>query len=136
MDIQNKLDLEDSTKEFFDKFEIPEKELTLEDRELLEEVLLEDDWTLEYIKDQWCGVTATHTKVNFDTINLMQECFDKDIDYEGESAFEEDYKFRGEGNSCTIALLALYVLIYPLLEQETINWIKENLKGKDNGTGS
>ena len=134
--IEDKLDITENTQLFFKTWDIPERKLTLEDREFLEEILMEDGWDLTYIKDQWCGLDAVHNSVNWDNMELAQECFDKDIEYQGPSVWDIDYKFRGEGESPTECLLAVYTLVYPHLEQETIDWIKENLKGKDNGTSS
>ena len=117
-----KSDLEYFTKSFFDTFNIPIRELTLDDRDFLEQILLEDYWTLEYMKDQWCSVIAKHVHYN----DSVENYINNDIEVpENLEIWIEDYKYTGEGDSCLTALLNLYLIAKPILSKEVLISIKE-----------
>ena len=116
-------------KSFFDTFNIPIRELTLEDRDFLEQILLEDYWTLEYLKDQWCSVTGTHVHFNEE----INKCYadNKEVPKDIE-IWIEDYKYTGEGDSCLSALLSFYIVAKEIIDKDIIEAVKDRFKEKEN----
>ena len=114
---------------FFKEFDIPFRNLTLEDREFLEELLLEDYWSLEYVKDQWCSVTGTHVHFNEEINKCYAENREvpKDI-----KIWIEDYKYIGAGSSCLNALLSFYIVAKEVIDKDIIEAVKDRFKGKGN----
>ena len=112
-------------KSFFDTFNIPIRELTLEDRDFLEQILLEDYWTLEYLKDQWCSVTGTHVHLNEE----INKCYadNKEVPKDIE-IWIEDYKYTVDGSSCLNALLSFYIVAKEVIDKDIIEAVKDRFK--------
>ena len=123
MDINEKL--------FFEKYNIPQQELTLEHREMLEFTLIQmlfidkiveqngkkfpiyKNYCIQYNVDQWWGAYA-------------MELVKVDNDYYYDKAF------KGEGDSQTFALLALLIEMYEILDEEQRQEIREVFNAEDN----
>lgn len=102
---------------FFEKYNIPQQELTLEHREMLELTLIQmpfldriveqdgekfpiyKNYCIQYNVDQWWGAYA-------------MELIKVDNNY------YYDIAFKGEGDSQTLALLALLVEMHEILDEE------------------
>lgn len=123
MDINEKL--------FFEKYNIPQQELTLEHREMLEFTLIQMPfidkiieyegkeisifkyYCIQYNVDQWWGAYAMElVRVN------------------GKYYF--DRAFKGEGDSQTLALLALLTEMYEILDEEQKQEIRNVFNAEDN----
>lgn len=110
MDINEKL--------FFEKYNIPQQELTLEHREMLELTLIQmpfldriveqdgekftiyKNYCIQYDVDQWWGAYA---------MELVEVVAGK---------YYYNRVFKGEGDSQTLALLALLIEMYEILDEE------------------
>lgn len=116
MDINEKL--------FFEKYNIPQQELTLEHREMLELTLIQmpfldkiveyegkeistfKHYCIQYDVDQWWGAYA---------MELVKV----------DNNYYYDIAFKGEGDSQTLALLALLIEMYEILDEEQRQEIRE-----------
>ena len=123
MDINAKL--------FFEKYNIPQQELTLEHREMLELTLIQmpfldkiveqngkkftiyKNYCIQYNVDQWWGAYA---------MELVKV----------DNNYYYDIAFKGEGDSQTLALLALLVEMYEILDEEQKQEIREVFNVEDN----
>ena len=102
---------------FFEKYNIPQQELTLEHREMLEFTLIQmlfidkiveqngkkfpiyKNYCIQYNVDQWWGAYAVES-----------------VGVNGKYYF--DRAFKGEGDSQTLALLALLTEMHEILDEE------------------
>lgn len=123
MDINEKL--------FFEKYNIPQQELTLEHREMLEFTLIQmlfidkiveqngkkfpiyKNYCIQYNVDQWWGAYA---------MELVKV----------DNNYYYDKAFKGEGDSQTFALLALLIEMYEILDEEQRQEIREVFNAEDN----
>ena len=123
MDINEKL--------FFEKYNIPQQELTLEHREMLEFTLIQmlfidkiveqngkkfpiyKNYCIQYNVDQWWGAYA---------MELVKV----------DNNYYYDKAFKGEGDSQTLALLALLIEMYEILDEEQRQEIREVFNAEDN----
>ena len=131
-------DISGNIEVFFKEFGIPEQDLNLTQREFLEEFLLEQEWQLTYLKDQWCGCIATHYTVNEEVNNKITKYTQLGLDIPSNigSLWQIDYKYTGEGESSTECILAVYVLIKHLLSDEDINYIRQQFETGDKNVKS
>ena len=123
MDINAKL--------FFEKYNIPQQELTLEHREMLENVLIMMPfidkeveyegrkipsfkyYRIQYDVDQWWGAYA------MELVEANGVCY-------------YNRAFKGEGDSQALALLALLIEMYEILDEEQRQEIREVFNVEDN----
>ena len=103
--MSKRLDIDDNVDIFFNKFKIKKQEITLKQKELLEDVFLDNDYSLKYIKDMWYACILKKTYL-----------------YRGQ--WKEKELYRGEGDSQLHALLALLVVVYNSLPEEEIDCIR------------
>lgn len=115
---------------FFEEYNIPKQECTLEHREVLEEIIISmlfpngviecegeqhqtyKNYCIQYDVDQWWGAYAMEVvKVN--------------------NKYYYDIAFRGEGNSQTYALLGLLIEMKKIFNKEQIQEIRNVFSSKD-----
>ena len=118
-------------KMFFEKYKIPQQELKLEHREMLELTLIQmpflgkiveqdgkkftiyKNYCIQYNVDQWWGAYA---------MELVKV----------DNNYYYDIAFKGEGDSQTLALLALLIEMYEILDEEQRQEIREVFNVEDN----
>lgn len=118
------MDIENNEKLFFEKYNIPEQELTLEHREMLEAIIMTIPFIDKIVEYEGKEIsTFKHYCIQYDVDQWWGAYAMELVEVAGKYYYNR--VFKGEGDSQTLALLALLIEMYEILDEESIQEIRD-----------